>query len=161
MQIIDAHHHLWDLAVRDQEWISGPELQPLRRSFTLPDFEAQAREAGVAAGVLVQTVGVPEETPEFLSLAVGSDLIGAVVGWTDLTSPGVADELARLRGLPGGAFLRGIGHQVQGRPIRSGSPAPMCCGDCAPWRPPASSTTWWFSPTNSPPRSRRPPRCRN
>ncbi|MCX4452433.1 amidohydrolase family protein [Streptomyces sp. NBC_01340] len=114
MQIIDAHHHLWDLGVRDQEWISGPELQPLRRSFTLPDFEAEAREAGVAAGVLVQTVGVPEETPEFLSLAVGSDLVGAVVGWTDLTSPGVADELARLRGLPGGALLRGIRHQVQG-----------------------------------------------
>jgi L-fuconolactonase len=56
------------------------------------------------------------ETPEFLSLAAGSDLIGAVVGWTDLTSPGVSDELARLRGLPGGEYLRGIRHQVQGEP---------------------------------------------
>ncbi|WP_327247697.1 amidohydrolase family protein [Streptomyces sp. NBC_01320] len=116
MHIIDAHHHLWDLDVRDQEWINGPELAPLRRSFTLEDFEAEARSAGIAAGVLVQTVAVTEEAPEFLSLAAGSDLIGAVVGWTDLTSPGVSDELARLRGLPGGEFLRGIRHQVQGEP---------------------------------------------
>ncbi|MFE0375598.1 amidohydrolase family protein [Streptomyces inhibens] len=116
MHIIDAHHHLWDLDVRDQEWITGPELAPLRRSFTLENYEAEARSAGITAGVLVQTVAVTEETPEFLSLAAGSDLIGAVVGWTDLTSPGISDELARLRGLPGGEFLRGIRHQVQSEP---------------------------------------------
>ncbi|MFB7587069.1 amidohydrolase family protein [Streptomyces sp. NPDC056169] len=114
MTVIDAHHHLWDLGVRDQEWIEGPELAPLRRSFLLPELEAEAREAGVAATVLVQTVTVAEETPEFLALASAGDLIGGVVGWTDLTSPGVADELARLRALPGGGFLRGIRHQVQG-----------------------------------------------
>ncbi|MDP5316173.1 amidohydrolase family protein [Streptomyces poriferorum] len=114
MTIIDAHHHLWDLDVRDQEWIEGPELAPLRRSFLHHDLEAEAREAGVSATVLVQTVTVAEETPEFLALAAASDLIGAVVGWTDLTSPGIADELAQLRSLPGGGFLRGIRHQVQG-----------------------------------------------
>ncbi|MFH8473965.1 amidohydrolase family protein [Streptomyces sp. NPDC018000] len=116
MTVIDAHHHLWDLGVRDQEWISGPELAPLRRSFMPADLESEIGEAGVAATVLVQTVTLPEETPEFLSLAAGSDVIGAVVGWTDLTSPGVAGELARLRSLPGGGFLRGIRHQVQGEP---------------------------------------------
>jgi L-fuconolactonase len=39
-----------------------------------------------------------------------------VVGWTDLTRPDVADELARLRELPGGRHLKGIRHQVQGEP---------------------------------------------
>src|SRR6202043_3198188 len=24
MRIVDAHHHLWDLGVRDQDWITGP-----------------------------------------------------------------------------------------------------------------------------------------
>lgn len=67
----------------------------------------------MTATVLVQTVTVAEETPEFLALAADSRVIGAVVGWTDLTSPGVGDELARLRSLPGGGFLRGIRHQVQ------------------------------------------------
>ncbi|MFE7243322.1 amidohydrolase family protein [Streptomyces sp. NPDC057580] len=114
--IIDAHHHLWDLGVRDQEWINGPELAPLKRSFLLPDFEHEVRQAHVAATVLVQTVTVAEETPEFLSLAATSDLIAGVVGWTDLTAPDVADELARLASLPGGSFLRGIRHQVQAEP---------------------------------------------
>ncbi|WP_327351767.1 amidohydrolase family protein [Streptomyces sp. NBC_01304] len=114
--IVDAHHHVWDLSVRDQEWITGPELAPIRRNFTLDDLVPAARAAGVAATVLVQTVCVAEETPEFLALAAGSDLVAGVVGWTDLTAPDIADTLARLRELPGGAHLVGIRHQVQGEP---------------------------------------------
>lgn len=37
-----------------------------------------------------------------------------MVGWTDLTRPDIAEELARLRELPGGRHLKGIRHQVQG-----------------------------------------------
>ncbi|EST35583.1 amidohydrolase family protein [Streptomyces roseochromogenus] len=111
---VDAHHHVWDLSVRDQDWI--PEHSPLRRDFTLTGLEPQARAAGVTRTVLVQTVTVPEETPEFLALAAAHDLVAGVVGWTDLTRPDIADELARLRELPGGAHLKGIRHQVQGEP---------------------------------------------
>ncbi|MGC5566004.1 amidohydrolase family protein [Streptomyces sp. FR-108] len=114
--IVDAHHHVWDLSVRDQDWIVGAELAPLRRNFTAEELAPQARAAGVDRTVLVQTVTVAQETPEFLALAESSELIGAVVGWTDLTRPGVADELARLRELPGGRHLKGIRHQVQGEP---------------------------------------------
>ncbi|MEV1022820.1 amidohydrolase family protein [Streptomyces sp. NPDC050264] len=114
--IIDAHHHVWDLSVRDQDWITGPELAPIRRDFTLDDLAPDARAAGVGATVLVQTVTVAEETPEFLALAERSDLVAAVVGWTDLTRPDVADTLAALRQLPGGRHLVGIRHQVQGEP---------------------------------------------
>ncbi|NGO09420.1 amidohydrolase family protein [Streptomyces sp. HC44] len=114
--IVDAHHHVWDLSVRDQDWITGPELQPLRRNFTVTDLRPKTRAADVGRTVLVQTITVPEETPEFLALAAESDLIGGVVGWTDLTRPDVTDELARLAELPGGAHLRGIRHQVQGEP---------------------------------------------
>lgn len=113
---VDAHHHVWDLSVRDQDWITGPELQPLRRNFTLADLEPEARAAGVDRTVLVQTITVPEETPEFLALAAEHELIGAVVGWTDLTRPDITDELTRLRELPGGRYLKGIRHQVQGEP---------------------------------------------
>ncbi|WP_328408382.1 amidohydrolase family protein [Streptomyces violaceus] len=116
MTVIDAHHHVWDLSVRDQDWITGPELAPLRRDFTMKDLESEARAAGVDRTVLVQTVTVPEETPEFLALADEHDLIAGVVGWTDLTRPDVAEELARLRELPGGRHLKGIRHQVQGEP---------------------------------------------
>ncbi|MET8409394.1 amidohydrolase family protein [Streptomyces sp. NPDC005195] len=113
---VDAHHHVWDLSVRDQDWITGPGLRPLRRNFTADDLRPEAAAAGIGRTVLVQTVTVAEETPEFLGLALRSDLIAGVVGWTDLTRPDVADELARLRELPGGRYLKGIRHQVQGEP---------------------------------------------
>ncbi|MDH6566219.1 L-fuconolactonase [Streptomyces sp. SAI-117] len=114
MNVVDAHHHVWDLSVRDQDWIAADS--PLRRTFTMADLAPQAAAAGVGRTVLVQTVTVPEETPEFLALAAEHELIAGVVGWTDLTRPDVADELARLRELPGGTYLKGIRHQVQSEP---------------------------------------------
>ncbi|MER7492001.1 amidohydrolase family protein [Streptomyces pharetrae] len=114
--IVDAHHHVWDLSARAQDWLTGPGLAPLRRDFTVDDLRPEAAAAGVGRTVLVQTVTVPEETPELLALADRHDLIGGVVGWTDLTRPDVADELARLRALPGGRHLKGIRHQVQAEP---------------------------------------------
>ncbi|EGX57232.1 hypothetical protein SZN_23841 [Streptomyces zinciresistens K42] len=114
MTVVDAHHHVWDLSVRGQDWLAAPGLAPLRRNFTVDDLIPEARAAGVARTVLVQTVTVAEETPELLALADRYETVAGVVGWTDLTRPGVADELARLRELPGGHHLRGIRHQVQG-----------------------------------------------
>jgi L-fuconolactonase len=114
--IVDGHHHLWDLGVRDQDWITGAALAPLRRDFLLGDFGPLAESNGVAATVVVQTVTVPGETPELLALADTSDLIAGVVGWADLTAPGVADRIAELTALPGGDKLVGLRHQVQNEP---------------------------------------------
>ena len=116
MRIVDAHHHLWDLGVRDQDWITGPVLAPLRRDFLLGDYQPVAQAHGVAASVVVQTVTVPGETPELLALAGASDLIAGVVGWTDLTVPDVADRIAALKERPGGGKLVGLRHQVQSEP---------------------------------------------
>jgi L-fuconolactonase len=116
MTVIDAHHHVWDLAVRDQDWITGEPMAPIRRTFTLDDLRPSAQAAGVEATVLVQTMTAAEETPELLSLAAADPLVCGVVGWTDLTSPAIADELARLADGPGGDYLVGIRHQVQSEP---------------------------------------------
>ena len=69
MTVIDAHHHVWDLAVRDQPWLTGADMAPIRRTFTVDDLRPAARAAGVGATVLVQTVTVAAETPEMLALA--------------------------------------------------------------------------------------------
>jgi L-fucono-1,5-lactonase len=116
LTVIDAHHHVWDLAVRDQPWLSGQEMAAIRRTFTVDDLRPAARAAGVGATVVVQTVTVAEETPELLALAAADPLVAGVVGWTDLTSPAVSDELARLAGGPGGGRLAGVRHQVQSEP---------------------------------------------
>jgi L-fuconolactonase len=112
MTIVDAHHHVWDLSVRDQPWLAQPELAPLRRNFLLADLEPEAAAAGVTSTVVVQTVAEPEETPEMLALAADSSLIAGVVGWVDLEAPDVADAIAALRQLPGGELLVGIRHPV-------------------------------------------------
>jgi L-fuconolactonase len=116
MRVIDAHHHLWDLGVRDQDWITGPALAPLRRDFLLDDYRQLAQAYGIAASVVVQTVTVPGETPELLALAAAGDPIAGVVGWTDLTAPDIADRIAALTELPGGPKLVGLRHQVQSEP---------------------------------------------
>ena len=109
--IIDAHHHLWDLGVRDQPWTAG--LAALRRSFSLDDLRPALRRGNVTATVLVQTITVAAETPELLALAAAEPLVAGVVGWAQLDSPDIADRLAELRSLPGGNALVGIRHQVQ------------------------------------------------
>jgi L-fuconolactonase len=114
--IVDAHHHVWDLAVRDQDWITGPAMARIHRTFSVDDLRLDAGSAGVGATVVVQTLVTPDETPELLALAAADPLVGAVVGWADLTAPSVADDLARLREAPGGQWLRGVRHQVQGEP---------------------------------------------
>ena len=116
MTVIDAHHHVWDLAVRDQPWLSGQDKTPIRRTFTVDDLRPAAEAAGVEATVVVQTVTVAGETPELLALAGADPLVAGVVGWTDLTSPAVCDELAGLAAGPGGGRLAGIRHQVQEEP---------------------------------------------
>jgi L-fuconolactonase len=128
--MIDARHHLWDLAAREHRWLMGgqpwatdAELARLRRSFRLGDLAPLAAASGLTGTVVTQTVVEPWETPDLLALAAGCDpyaagdqarggeppgggesvdaggdvlagaggLLSGVVGWTDLTAPGVAD----------------------------------------------------------------------
>jgi L-fuconolactonase len=116
MPIIDAHHHVWDLAAHDQPFLDQPGLEPLRRNFLLADLEPQAAAQGVTSTVVVQTITSPEETPELLELAATSDLVAGVVGWVNLEAPDVADALAAVRQLPGGERLVGIRHTVLTEP---------------------------------------------
>jgi L-fuconolactonase len=115
--IIDAHHHLWDLSVRAQPFLdSHPSLAPLRRTFAIAELAPLAAEAGVTATVAVQTVTDSAETQELLALAAAGPLIAAVVGWTDLTAPDLADAVGGLRAGAGGEHLAGIRHPLLTEP---------------------------------------------
>ncbi|MFF4146018.1 amidohydrolase family protein [Streptomyces sp. NPDC001698] len=107
---IDAHHHLWDLAVRDQPWTS--DAPALRRTFTAAELRPSLERNAIDATVVVQTIAVPQETPELLALTCEDPHVRAVVGWTGLTEPGI-DRLAELREHPGGSALVGIRHGIQ------------------------------------------------
>lgn len=111
---VDAHQHLWDLAVRPQPWTDP--FPVLARSFGLNDLVPELRAHHIDGTVLVQTVDLAAETPEMLTLAARRPEILGVVGWVDLQAPDVADQLAALRNGPGGKRLVGIRHVVQGEP---------------------------------------------
>ena len=110
MPRVDAHHHLWDLRARPQPWTS--DLPALQRSFAMADLRPALARHGIDATVVVQTVAVAGETPELLALAASDPDVAGVVGWTDLTTPGVADRLAELAA----PELVGIRHLVQEEP---------------------------------------------
>jgi L-fuconolactonase len=108
---VDAHHHVYDLAVRDQPWTAP--LPALRRSFGLAELRPHLAAHDIAATVVVQTVTDAGETPELLALAAGDELVAGVVGWVDLRACDVTDRLAELTAGAGGDKLVGIRHQVQ------------------------------------------------
>ncbi|MFF4728666.1 amidohydrolase family protein [Streptomyces mirabilis] len=116
--LIDVHHHLWDLDRRPQPWLDDPALATIRRTFTPDDLRTTATQliAGrrLHSTVVVQCVPDVPETEDLLALGEREPLIGAVVGWADLTSPGIGDLLDGLLAGPGGTYLRSLRHLVQG-----------------------------------------------
>jgi L-fuconolactonase len=113
---IDAHHHVWDLTVRDQPWMVADTMAPIRRSFTIDEFVAEATRNGVAASVVVQTVSDVRETEELLDMAADIPLVAGVVGWVDLASPDVGDRLDELLARPSGSSLSGVRSPFQYEP---------------------------------------------
>jgi L-fuconolactonase len=113
--VIDAHHHLLDPARFDYPWLT-PELARIDRRFDAGDLAPELKAAGIERTILVQTISSVEETRSFLATAATVPFIGGVVGWVDLTSPGVGEAVDALRGGPGGEWLVGIRHQVHDEP---------------------------------------------
>ena len=113
--IVDAHHHFWDPARADYPWLTE-ELSAIRRAFAPDDLAPLLAAVGVEATVLVQTRASIDETREFLATAAATPFIRGVVGWVDLTDPGIGDVLAGLREGIGGDRLVGIRHQVHDEP---------------------------------------------
>jgi len=109
---VDAHHHLWpDPSPGDYPWMTD-DLAAIRRPFTPGELAPLLAAAGIDRTVLVQTRASVAETVTFLATAAATPFIAGVVGWVDLTSPSVGDDIAGLRLLRGGERLVGIRHQV-------------------------------------------------
>jgi predicted TIM-barrel fold metal-dependent hydrolase len=60
MQIVDAHHHLWDLGKLHYPWLAEPIDHPMgdyaaiRRNYLIGDFRADAARQGLVKSVHVQ-----------------------------------------------------------------------------------------------------------
>jgi L-fucono-1,5-lactonase len=115
MPVVDAHHHFWDPARATYPFLTD-ELAAIRRPFGPSDLRPLLARNGIERTILVQTRSDIGETREFLATAAGTPFVGGVVGWVDLTDPGLADVVAELRAGPGGDRLVGIRHQVHDEP---------------------------------------------
>jgi L-fuconolactonase len=113
---IDAHHHFWDPGRYHYPWMEGEALGPVRRPFGPGDLAPELERAGVSGTLLVQTVADIAETREFLATAESTDFVQGVIGWVDLASPAVGDDLDALLESEHGRWLIGVRHQVHDEP---------------------------------------------
>lgn len=114
---IDAHQHFWRYSREEYPWI-GVGMERIARDFLVADLEAAARPEGVGGSVAVQARQSLAETRWLLELAAAHSFIRGVVGWVDLQSEQVGEQLAEFRHGPaaGGRKLVGVRHVVQDEP---------------------------------------------
>lgn len=110
---IDAHHHVWDLSVRPQDWMVGEALAPISRTIQMDELDPHLAAHDIDFTVVVQTVAVAAETPEFLDLASSHPKVAGVVGWLDMESGDISAELATYRNHPAAHRLVGIRDSAQ------------------------------------------------
>lgn len=112
MSRIDAHQHFWTYSAAEYPWI-GPGMERLAADHLPTDLEAVARPEGISGSIAVQARQSLAESHWLLELAEQSPFIRGVVGWVDLRSATVADDLAPLARHP--RFV-GVRHVVQDEP---------------------------------------------
>ena len=91
---IDSHQHFWKYSEAEYPWI-GPGT-PLQRDWLPADLESVATKVGINGSVAVQARQTIEESRWLLELAAHSPFIKGVVGWVDLQSEKVGEDLAAL-----------------------------------------------------------------
>ncbi len=113
---IDAHHHLWDLSIRPQDWMVGDGMDPVRRNFDVNDLRSAIAGTGIDKTILVHATTTTDETYELLALADVDPTIVAVVGWLQIDSADAIAECEKYLQAPGARYLKGIRDVAQDLP---------------------------------------------
>lgn len=108
---IDAHQHFWKYHASDYPWIERD--WPIRRDFLPADLEAELQAGGLDGSVAVQARQSVEESRWLLELADQWPMIKGVVGWVNLLSERVEEQLAEFANHR--KFV-GVRHVVQDEP---------------------------------------------
>ena len=110
--IIDSHQHFWQVGRFDYPWMSS-DLGVLYRDYVPAALQPVLKANGVEQTVLVQASNSIAESKWLLELSDQFPFIAGVVGWVDLMSLNVADQIRELALHP---RFKGVRHLVESEP---------------------------------------------
>ncbi|MGH1360584.1 MAG: amidohydrolase family protein [Burkholderiaceae bacterium] len=122
LQIVDAHHHFWDLDRNYHPWLRDEPMIPfrygdysrIRRNYLPPDYLADSARFKILASVYIEAEWDPTdpigETRWIHEIARHSRYPNAVVAQAWLDREDVGEVLATQAGFP---LVRGIRHKPQ------------------------------------------------
>ena len=109
---IDSHQHFWIFNTADYGWM-GDNMSVIRKDHLPADLVKDQATIGFDGSVAVQARQSLEETRWLLKLASENAVIKGVVGWVDLRSADLENQLAEFTKHP--KFV-GVRHVVQDEP---------------------------------------------
>lgn len=108
---LDSHQHFWAYDAAQYPWI--PPGSPLHRDWLPADLAPLLAQAGLDGCIAVQARQSLEESRWLLSLAEQASIIKGVVGWVDLQSEKITEQLSEFALH---TKLCGVRHVVQDEP---------------------------------------------
>lgn len=111
--IIDAHQHFWNYDAQKHAWIDD-SMQIVRKDFTPDDLKNIYERNHIDGCVTVQVDQTEEETIGLIENSKHYSFIKGIVGWTDLRSNTIDEQLNFFSRFP---ILKGFRHIVQAEPV--------------------------------------------
>jgi L-fuconolactonase len=105
---IDGHQHFWIYNQNEYGWISD-EMGILQKNYLPDHLKAELSSIGFDGSIALQARQSLEETNWLLNLAGQNNFIKGVVGWVDLCSPKIEEQLFQFSGNP---KLVGVRHVI-------------------------------------------------
>lgn len=106
---IDAHQHFWKYNEDRDTWITD-DMEVIQRHFVPEDLKPVLREVNIDGTVIVQSDQSKEENIFQLANALQHDFVKGVVGWVDLMTDDIEDQLAYYQEFK---KMRGFRHVLQ------------------------------------------------
>jgi L-fuconolactonase len=109
---IDSHQHFWSYNSNEYGWMSN-NMEILQKDYLPDQLKTELSSIGFDGSVAVQARQSLEETQWLLNLADQHSFIKGVIGWVDLCSPDVEEQLIQFSGNPKLVGIRHVIHDEQ------------------------------------------------
>ena len=112
MPVIDSHVHFWKYTRQEYSWIDS-SMKSLQKNYLPEDLQLTLKRNNVDGCIAVQALASAVETRFLAELANTHQMVRGVVGWADLKSADLRQQLDELSTYPS---IKGIRHIAQSEP---------------------------------------------